>query len=369
MRTVVLTDGQYRSAISAARTFGRAGWRVVVTQTSGDTHVRPPVFFSRYVAESRMLEGSVYDADYAGRLLTVLHEQEEPPVLLPIGAVTLELLSREKKLFEPYAHFLVADPGVLDALNDKEQVHRKAEQLGLSVPKQLTGEPKSWPVIVKPHCGEKLGLKAGKRYAIAWHADEFQRAYKAMEKLDPHPIVQEMVEGPGAGASLLLDERSRLVASFCHRRIRELPIHGGPSTCCVSVYDDAKVQAAFHLLRSFHFKGLAMVEFKGDSILEVNPRIWGSFPLTTLSGSSIALHYADAASRTPLSYHSHEYQEGVRMRFLLNDSLATASLFLHGRFSAGIGGLVDLFRAREALTDPDDPEPMKQYLRAAIWER
>ena len=55
-----------------------------------------------------------------------------------------------------------------------------------------------------------------------------------MGRYDPSPIVQEKVEGPGEGVNLLLDQSSRLVCAFCHRRLREYPVTGGPSTCCVS---------------------------------------------------------------------------------------------------------------------------------------
>ena len=44
MKTVIITDGKYRSSIPAARALGRAGYNVVVTQTRGDDGSTPPVF-------------------------------------------------------------------------------------------------------------------------------------------------------------------------------------------------------------------------------------------------------------------------------------------------------------------------------------
>ena len=51
------------------------------------------------------------------------------------------------------------------------------------------------------------------------------------------------------------------------------PRHGDARICLVV---PARIEQAHALLRSFGFVGFAMVEYKGDCILEVNPRIWGS---------------------------------------------------------------------------------------------
>ena len=59
MKTIVITDGKYRSAIAAARALGRAGYRVVVTQTRADADIEPPVFSSRF-AEGRWIEAGFW---------------------------------------------------------------------------------------------------------------------------------------------------------------------------------------------------------------------------------------------------------------------------------------------------------------------
>ena len=120
--------------------------------------------------------------------------------------------------------------------------------------------------------------------------------YEKMKAYDPAPIVQERIEGEGGGVSLLLGRDSELLGAICHRRLREYPMSGGPSTCCVTTFDPARIEQAHALLRSFGFVGLAMVEYKGDCILEVNPRIWGSFPLVVRAGSPICRSYALAAA-------------------------------------------------------------------------
>ena len=63
MKTVIITDSKYRSAIAVVAALGRAGYNVVVTQTTAES-AEPPVFFSKYVTESHMIDGSCKDAEY-----------------------------------------------------------------------------------------------------------------------------------------------------------------------------------------------------------------------------------------------------------------------------------------------------------------
>ena len=365
MKTIVITDGKYRSAISAARALARGGWRVVVTQTRDDSKTEPPVFSSRYVSETVWIEGGAGDADYPARLAAVLARYDRP-ALLCVGAVSLNAVSRSRERLSPLCDMLVAAPEVLDQLNDKAAVHARALALGLPVPREFSGAPERFPVVIKPRCGEKFGLKAADRYRIARTPEEFEAALAAIRQYDPDPIVQEYVSGEGRGASLLLDGEGRLVTALCHRRVREYPISGGPSACCESIYDPALIDRAYRLLRSFGFAGLAMVEFKGDCILEVNPRVWGSFPLTTVVGSPMAVRYAEAAAGEAAESALPDYRVGVRMRFLLNDTLAVLKLFLARRWREAFAGLADCFRAREALWDRRDPKPFWRYLKTTI---
>ena len=368
MRTVVITDGKYRASIAAVRTLGRAGYRVVVVQTRGDAALTPPVFSSRYAAECLWLPGSASDPAYPDRLEEVLIRYPRP-VLLCTGAASLNAVSWQKERFFRVCDFLIASPTVLGCLNDKALVHRRCRELGIPVPKQYAGIPARYPVVVKPRCGEKYGLKAADRYWIAEDEPAWRSAMRAVSAWDPDPIVQEKLEGDGVGISLLLGKDGSLLSALCHRRIREYPISGGPSSCCESFYDGRLIETARRLLHSFGFQGLAMVEFKDGRVLEVNPRIWGSFPLTEKTGSPMVLNYLYGAMGKPIAYVPQDYAVGVRMRFLLNDTAALLSLLRHGRFRAFFAGIPDCFRAAEALSSRDDPAPMRRYLRGVLLGR
>lgn len=366
MQTVVVTDGKYRASIAAVRTLGRAGLQVAVTQTRDDIRGEPPVFASRYAAETHWIDGSTSDAEYADRLLAFLSRHDHP-VLFCVGAGTLGAVARRREEFARICDFLIAEPEVLDRLNDKAEVWAQCSALGIPVPAQYEGEPDRYPVVIKPHCGEKLGLTAADRYAVAETPEEYAAFMEKMRQYDPAPLVQEKLVGDGVGVSLLLGRDSQLISAICHRRVREYPISGGPSTCCESFYDEKMIEVAYRLLREFSFVGMAMVEFKAGRVLEVNPRVWGSFPLTDCTDSPFALNYVRAAAEEKVDYTPCDYRAGVRMRFLLNDTLAMFSCLVHGQFRAFGEGVADVFRAKEALSDREDPAPMRRYLRQNLF--
>lgn len=360
MKYAVITDASYRSAIAAARALGRAGYTVIVTQTRADAKIEPPVFASKY-ASGRWIEGSWNDPDYADRLYALLSEYDRP-VLLCVGAVTQRVVSEQSACFSQNADFLIAAPEVLALLNDKEAVHQKAAALGLPVPREYETEPECWPVVLKPHCGEALGLKAAQRYAIAHDPAEYREKLENMRQYDPSPLVQEYISGDGRGVSVLLGKHSELLAAIGHRRLREYPYTGGPSTCCETEYDETRTEQAVKLLQSVGFVGLAMVEFKGDRILEVNPRVWGTFPLTVFAHAGFCEKYAACARGEAVRYEPKNYPVGLKMRFLVNDLAADFDLLRHGKVRGCLSGLADLFRVKEALKDPEDMRAYRKYL-------
>ena len=337
MKTALVTDGKYRSSIAAVRALHRAGYRVVVTQTRADIKSAPAVSVSKSCDDFRWIDGACADADYAEKLLSILKEYEHP-VLFCVGAVTLNTVAARREEFAALANFLIAPKETLDALNDKESVHQRALELGIPVPREYDGTPESYPVVVKPHCGEKVGLKAADRYAVANNEAEFDAIMEKMQRYDPSPIVQQKITGAGAGVSLLLGRESELLGALCHRRVREYPITGGPSTCCESFYDEKMIDE-------------------------------GSFPLTEAAQSPIVAHYAQAAQGGQVTYTAKDYRTGVKMRFFLNDTIAALSYLKAGRVKEGLRGLGDFFTAKEALSAKGDSKVMRAYLKKSLFER
>ena len=365
MRQVIVTDVRYRTAMAVIRPLAKAGYEVCGVQTKQESPAPPPAFSCKYLARRELLDGSVHDDTYPERLLALCREYDRP-VLLPIGADTLAMLAANADRFRAVCELLIPTTAALDTANDKRAVAQLARQLGIPVPEEYCGTPDRFPVIIKPRCGEKLGLHAEQRYVVADNAEHFADAYRKMSALDPHPVVQELLRGDGEGVCLVMDEAHQPVSIFCHRRVREYPISGGPSACCISTDNETLAAYAVRLLQAFDFTGIAMVEFKDGRLLEINPRIWGSFPLTEKSGSAFIVDYVRAAVGEQFPSPDRVYRRGRRMRFVLNDTLSLLSHLRHGHLKTAAVGALDIFRAKEALFSFSDQKPFWRYLFQAL---
>lgn len=373
---VLVTDTRYRASLAAVQSLGRAGYPVAALHTQGDGGA-PAAFASKYVKKRVILPCSAKDEKYPELLPQVCgslgEEYGAAPVVFPVGAATLAQLAEHREALEGHARFLVSPPAVLEAANDKRRVGELARSLGVPAPQEYPcpggALPEAFPVVVKPRCGEKFGLHAEERYRKAYDPAGFRAAWEAMARYDPQPVVQELLTGEAMGVSLVMDEKSRPVSVLCHRRVREYPTQGGPSSCCESVWDGALVEHAVKLLRGLGFVGLAMVEFKGGKLLEINPRVWGSFPLTYKCGAPLARDYVRASLGEELPLiQGPGYRTGVRMQFVLNDGLACLGYLRQGQPGRGLRGLVDLLnpRVKDGVFSCDDPKPFFRYLKNAL---
>lgn len=383
---VIITDAKYRASLAAVRSLAACGYEIVITQTKAETGANIPAFSSCFVQRTVLFDCSVENEEAYMTALENLVKEYDNPVILPIGAKTLGYLSKRRESFAKICNFLCPCEKALELANDKSAVAALAEKMGINVPHTyMNGEnpnKNEFPVIVKPKCGEKFGLTASERYIIANNQEEYIRAYKKMEAYGGDPVVQEKISGVGVGVSLLMVD-GKAVSAICHRRVREYPSSGGPSACCESFFDEELVLKSEKLLASINFCGMAMVEYKVKTasdgiihaenayILEINPRIWGSFPLTYAAEASFAEDYVLSANGTPPSHPLSNYKTGVKMNFILSDLAAVADLIRHRRILEGIGGIRDILfgRAVDAMRSKADPKPFRNYLKLKILKK
>jgi predicted ATP-grasp superfamily ATP-dependent carboligase len=311
---VIVCDCQYRSAINAIRQFAFEGETVIAVTT--DNHKSPPAFYSAYVSRCVTLPSD--ENQYANALISLCREYDNP-ILFPTGNFTLTAISNRLDEFSRHSRFCVSPPEMLSSLNDKKWVKEAAQKFGIKVPKQYSIDTvEKFPVVVKPFCGEKFSLKAQDRYIIAHSKDELICAYEHFRHFDDQPIIEEYIKGQGIGVSFVLNNNSKVQTYFCHKRIVEYPLSGGPSACLESFYDKRLVESTKRFFEEIGFIGCAMAEFKFDGddyyLLEVNPRIWGSFPSTLPCKSDFIKSYIRAC--TDNSFISGSYLPKIKVKFL-----------------------------------------------------
>lgn len=393
MLTAVVTDVHYRMALALIRDLAEAGVRVVVCERASflrDPAAPPLGFYSRRAAQTVVLSDESPLEDLYHLCQTLTERGGAAPALLPVGAATAALLARpeERARFAPVAGLLLPEPAVLARLNDKAAAGVLATQTGIPVPRTRI-YPKQpvpsstelpFPWVVKPVFGEGLGLTAAQRYAIVSTLEDAQSALVRFTRDGGRAVIQEYLPGSGFGCSVVA-RQGQVLASLCHRRIREYPVSGGPSSCCQAVAAPQLEAYVTRLVAATGYSGPAMFEFREDAhgnprLLEVNPRIWGSFPLVRACGSPLARRWFSAAwqagnPQLPEPQLPEPQLRLRRMRFLFSDLAAGLDYWRQGARRRGLGAFLDGLRPgiRDGVLDWKDPRPGLVYFRSLLRGR
>ena len=270
---------------------------------------------------------------------------------------------------------------------DKLETLELARRLGVPVPRtQLVstaaealryGPELGWPVVLKPQTSRLYREQRSVQAFTVAYAENRDRLAEQMRRFEGHcqVLLQEYSAGVGCGVELLMYE-GRPLAAFEHRRLREIPIHGGASSLRQSVpLDPTLYDYATGLLGQLRWTGLAMVEFKvgrqGATLMEINGRVWGSLPLAVLSGMDFPGRLADLWLCGPPSDDTPPataYRIGVLARNLELDLVWIASVLAgRRRFSflpmprrrEALAALAGLFNpaCKADILSLDDPRP------------
>ncbi len=380
MTRVFITDARYKMSLAPIRSLWAAGYRLVCCEEESVPDKQCLGFYSRYVGEKvRVPAGS-------DNLLGALEELcSSGDVVLPVGRSSVRALSMHSSEARSAA-FLVSSPETLIRADDKAYVFHTAKKLGIPVPftsflsehrsiEDLAGAV-NYPCIIKYRDGEALGLHSHQRYSIARNQTEFKESYARMNDLSPDPLAQEYLNGRDIGVAVVMDGDSEPVDFICYESQREYPISGGPTCLCRTIFDRALLKNACTILKELSFVGIAMLDFKGtpDSprILEINPRVWGSAYICTVSGSTFFKSYVEAAlgKAKPLNTNTctPSYRLGARMRFFPQSIFALWEKARSGEFSKALCDVKSSldFSIRDGLFQWRDPRPFLKYLQNSI---
>ena len=374
--TAIVTDAHYRMSVSLIRDLSDRGVRVVACEKAS---IKNPVgFASSGVLRCVRLPDEKYEDALLGLCRELSEQDGEKPALLPVGAKTLAMLSENCERFSAAAGLCIGTPSQLALLNDKVGVAALAETLGVPVPEnyaQTDGEELAaffsrvpLPCAVKPRCGEKFGLTAAERYQICRTKEALEAAFSHFSSITGEsPLVQEYLPGGGFGCSVLAKD-GVVYRSICHRRLREYPVSGGPSSCCECVRRDDLEHFAAKIVEATGFSGLAMFEFKCASdgtprLLEVNPRVWGTFPLTRVSKSDLAYSWFCLSKNLPLPEKTPPQR--VKMAYYPADFAASLGYLKKGNLGKALAVFCDFLNptVKNGLAERSDPGPARAYFR------
>lgn len=339
----LVTDAERGSAVAAIRSLHAAGWHVIAAATDH----RAPGLRSRSAASSLVHADPTSHAARVADQLAQSVAASRCALVFPMTDQMVRICRRAP--LPDHAVLATAPHDAYEAASDKWRTVESAQRLGVPVPPSTLARGRDdvnqaaaqlgWPVVLKPRWSVTEGPEHLERHsvAVASSAAELPRLMTAMP--DTHVVVQSFHEGAGVGVELLLDQ-GRVIAAFQHRRIREYPLRGGPSTLRVSeALDLDLLRWSSELLEELSWTGLAMVEFKvgpdGPSLMEINARPWGSLPLATRSGVDFPALAAEVHMGRRPEPVAPTYRVGVRSRDLRLELMWIAAV-LRGAGANGV---------------------------------
>jgi predicted ATP-grasp superfamily ATP-dependent carboligase len=284
---------------------------------------------------------------------------------------TVLAIARLRKEVAPRVHMALM--GVNDILraHEKTKTLELARELGIRAPvtyapqdsEELAsvGGKVSYPCILKPRCG------TGARATYLVHTEEeLRQRYAALPAendlvYDYRPLIQEYVPGSVHDVGALFCRGEPRVL-FSQQRLRMRPAIGGPGVDNVTTDEPDLRESAAALLAALQWHGPAQVEFKRDArdglptLLEINPRFWGTIELAVRAGLDFPWLTARLAREGDVESVTG-YRIGLRCRWVRADDAG----WLPGVFRFGSQNVTDF--------QWTDPMPHLGMLGHWLWPR
>ena len=358
-RTVLVTDAARGSAVAVIRSLGAAGWRVV----AADPSRLAPGRYSRHTAVRATYPDPLLDPRGAAEAVLGLAAEHDVDLVIPVTDDIGTPLDALADVVPPGTRLASPPPAVRRFATDKAATFALAEQLGVPRPDTVVvapgedvdpaavGAQLGWPVVVKPAESRRLTETGLSKHEVTIARDVASLQTLLADRSAGTLLLQAMVAGEGHGVELLCDG-GRPVAAFQHRRVREVPLGGGPSSSRESVeLDPGLYTHSAELLAAADWTGLAMVEWKvgpgGPALMEINGRIWGSLPLALAAGVDFPSLLADLLCGDGLAQRRTSTVIGVGAETPYEVGVRTRSLELELRWIMAV--------LRSATADGDGP--------------
>jgi carbamoyl-phosphate synthase large subunit len=280
--------------------------RIVATDTN------PKLAAACLVADVSYDVPPTRDKSFIASLVDICRK-EGVRLLVPTIDVELQPLARDRAaLLERHVLLNISNLASLVVAQDKAKTARVLSEAGIVVPRtasirEVIAEPSSWkwPVIIKPISGSS---------SIGVSQVGSVSGLEILEKQRPDLIVQEYIRGPEFTVNVFVDGAGRCRSIVPHFR-RE--IRGGEVSKAITVKNAVLADIARKIVEAIPgFFGAicfqTIVGADGPTVLEINARFGGGFPITHRAGARFTQWLIELAGGLPSSI-SDEWTDGVWM--------------------------------------------------------
>jgi predicted ATP-grasp superfamily ATP-dependent carboligase/peptidoglycan/xylan/chitin deacetylase (PgdA/CDA1 family) len=317
--SALVLDAEQKSSLSAVRSLGQKGIRVI----SGGKRRFAISRWSRFIDLSFSYPSPLLNK--RGFVDTVINEAKrlgDKPVIFCFSDETINPIIERLVEVEKVARIVLPEKEVIDIVFDKEKTLELAETLKIPIPKKYS----DFPAVVKPrgtcYWNGNSGFQTTAKFAMN-EKDLHRKLSNFKDKTGELPMTQEFLKGDEYGVEVLA-KNGEILALCAHKRIRSMSPLGGASVLKETIDGGLMFDYVKKLIENLKWTGPAMIEFKKDSetgefkLMEINGRFWGSLPLAVFSGVDFPfMYYQLALGETFLPDTS--YKKGVVSRYFLGD--------------------------------------------------
>lgn len=335
-KKILVLDGRSRATLSIIRSLGKSGFEIIVAES-----YKCFSFYSKYVSRNIVYPRPDKNPENFLSFLIDYLKENKIDVIIPVRDDTTEIVSKNAKALSAFTSFLVPTASQFDIARDKSETIKLARKLSIPHPKTVLTHEEPFeieqlkelfdlPVLIKPRISSgSRGIKVIKNW------NEFSEEYSKIHAEFPYPMIQEFIEHGGAYGVSFLFLNGIMKARFTHKRLREFPESGGPSTLRTGVsFPEIEIYSQ-NILSALNWNGVAMVEYRVDRntgnpmLMEINPRFWGSLETAVFSGVDFPRLLVDA-SLSGNCIEIFSYPLNKKVRWLL---FGDVFWFFSGRFS------------------------------------
>tara|TARA_X000000368_G_C23036784_1_gene714910 strand:- start:603 stop:1784 length:1182 start_codon:yes stop_codon:yes gene_type:complete len=322
IKNVFVCDGRSRAALSIIRSIGKKNINVIVGES-----FKCSSFYSKYALKKIIYPCPQKELDEFKKFIIDYLFHNKIDVFIPVRDDTTEFVVKNYVDISKLTSIVVPSKKSFNASRDKSETIKFARKLDIPHPKTILTENEKYnikllkkefhlPILIKPRISSgSRGIK------IVYNWDDFEFIFNEVSKEYPFPLIQEFIPHGGAFGVSVLYDKNKLKAFFTHKRIREFPESGGPSTLREGVHFEEIEKYSFKLMTDINWNGVAMIEYRIDKktnepkLMEINPRFWGSLETAVFSGVDFPNLLYELSINKECDYVL-KYKEGKRVRWL-----------------------------------------------------
>lgn len=309
---ILLTDIGNRKSFDVYNCLKKLNYDLILT--SDDLSLCNRLVYAEEVYELNKSTEERFVSDLEG---IVKSFRNEKLVFVPVEEDTILLFFEYvEKYGQKNFCYALPDKFIFELSRDKKRLSRFCDENEIPHPRELTLERLKndfVEVVAKPCVG------SGSKGLIFVHN---QNELEKLTDCGSEYLVQELMPNPaGVQGAFFLFNRGKEIGFYGHKRLRTYPVKAGVTVFSEIEFDSRIRKAGSRLLEKLNWHGLAMVEFLLDpitgnyNVIEINPRVWGSFLLSEFAGTGFLKNYVNLSLGLPIEKFTPRQDVKIRWFF------------------------------------------------------